>query len=183
MKLYGSVNKRVTTIGQPQEELGGNLQIRGWRGIAELNRAANKAVVGAIVTKLGDQVAIDLEPGSVYIELCSPRRVEAYEIVTSFLDGACKLVYKELHFTNGKLQKLTIDPETKTLDIWEYIAQAFLLQKYGQKRWRKVSHERYTQLINAAAATAFITGSFECLPEHQTAFNAKLSQYKDIFHA
>ena len=123
LKLIGNVRKRTLTIGVPVYECTGAVEISGWRAIAAFNKAAAGAVTDILTTKRVPGVGIHSDVDGLFLELCSPRRVEMSEIISSFLDGGSKFVFNRIQFTWDKLNKVSIDHQRGSVDIWQYIGQ------------------------------------------------------------
>jgi hypothetical protein len=178
LKLIGNVRKRTLTIGVPVYECMGAVEISDWRAIAAFNKAAAGAVTDILTTKRVPGVGIHSDVDGLFLELCSPRRVEMTEIISSFLDGGSKFVFNRVQFTWDKLNKVSIDHKRGSVDIWQYIGQKYLIATVGQHRWGNLPKKEYDRILNAAAAVCSITGSFNIRSEYETDFESALNKYK-----
>jgi hypothetical protein len=100
------------------------------------------------------------------------------EIISSFLDGGSKFVFNRIQFTWDKLNKVSIDHQRGSVDIWQYIGQKYLIATVGQHRWGNLPKKEYDRILNAAAAVYSITGSFNIRSEYETDFESALNKYK-----
>ena len=177
----GKIKKRTLSIGQSNDQFeNGVVTISGWRAIAAFNKAATGALTDILTSKRVPGVGLHIDLSGMFIELCSPRRLEPSEIVSSFLDGANKFVFNKIVFTDDKLQKCAIDHDRGSVDIWQYIGQKYLIATVGQHRWGNLPKGEYDRIINAAAAVCNITGSFNIRPEYEADFEIALNQYKGV---
>lgn len=174
------VKKRTLSIGLPSiQNEDGTVTISGWRAIAAFNKAATGAVTDILTTKRVPGVGIHSDVDGLFLELCSPRRVEMSEIISSFLDGGSKFVFNRIEFTWDKLNKVSIDHQRGSVDIWQYIGQKYLIATVGQHRWGNLPKREYDRILNAAAAVRNITGSFNIKPEYEADFESALNKYKE----
>ena len=174
------IKKRTLSIGLPSDQFEkGVVLISGWRAIAAFNKAAKDALTDILTSKRIPSVGLHIDHAGVFVELCSPRRLEPSEIVSSFLDGANKLVFNRVVFTNEKLQKRAIDQDSGSVDIWQYIGQKYLLATVGQHRWGNLPKEEYNRVINAAAAVRNISGEFTVKAQYEHDFKIALNKYKE----
>ena len=176
----GKIKKRTLSIGQSNDQFEkGVVTISGWRAIAAFNKAATGALTDILTSKRVPGVGLYIDHTGMFIELCSPRRLEPSEIVSSFLDGANKFVFNRIVFTNEKLQKCAIDHDIGSVDIWQYIGQKYLLATVGQHQWGNLPKGAYDRIINAAAAVCNISGGFTVKAEYENDFKVAFNQYKE----
>lgn len=179
LKLIGNVRKRTLTIGVPVYECPGAVEISGWRAIAAFNKAAAGAIIDILSSKRVPGVGIHSDVDGLFLELCSPRRVEMSEIISSFLDGGSKFVFNRIQFTWDKLNKVSIDHKRGSVDIWQYIGQKYLIATVGQHRWGNLPKGEYSRIINAAAAVRNISGEFTVKAQYEHDFKIALNKYKE----
>ena len=176
----GKIKKRTLSIGLPIDQSeSGVVTISGWRAIAAFNKAATDALTDILTSKRVPGVGLHIDHTGMFIELCSPRRLEPSEIVSSFLDGANKFVFNKIIFTDEKLQKCAIDHDRGSVDIWQYIGQKYLLATVGQHRWGNLPKGEYNRILNAAAAVRNISGEFTVKAEHELNLKIALNKYRE----